>query len=304
MALNVLGNYFAKKSIKLSDAYAVYIKKGKSIIEYTDCVGFTVPKFEQDEDVITYGNVSQTFLIPKYDTVKEFTLTFYESLVRPSGVLKNKFEQFFNENTTYQLMQKFDNNGLSQNYGVYNSNVIPSITIKVANNVLHKFVYKYEFINCKIVNYNLYNLDYQTDSPCQITFNFTFDSYEKQNINETISYNNLKQQTQQSNEQPKAPVVELEALQSTKVNEQELTVSLERESNREQALKDLSELDSMDSEIMEAANQYEYEQKNQALEQTQINQSRQPDLGKQIVYELFKEWERQSKADRQKRNHK
>lgn len=197
MALNVLGNYFAKKSIKLSDAYAVYIKKGKSIIEYTDCVGFTVPKFEQDEDVITYGNVSQTFLIPKYDTVKEFTLSFYESLIRPSGVLKNKFEQFFNDNTTYQLIQKFDNSGLSQNYGVYNSNVIPSITIKVADNVLHKFVYKYEFINCKIVNYNLYNLDYQTDAPCQITFNFTFDSYSKENINETISYNIVKQKPQQ-----------------------------------------------------------------------------------------------------------
>lgn len=199
MALNVIGNYFAKKSIKLSDAFAVYIqtKANTKSVEYPDCVGFTVPKFEQDEDVITYGNVSQTFLIPKYDTVKEFTLSFYESLVRPSGVLKNKFEQFFNENTTYQLMQKFDNSGLSQNYGVYKSNVIPSITIKVANNVLHKFVYKYEFINCKIVNYNLYNLDYQTDSPCQITFNFTFDSYSKENINETISYDIVKQRPQQ-----------------------------------------------------------------------------------------------------------
>lgn len=402
MALNVIGNYFAKKSIKLSDAFAVYIqtKVNTTSVEYPECVGFTVPKFEQEEELMTYGNVSQTFLIPKYDATKEFSLTFYERIYYDeNGKVINKYEDFFTTYSTYHILQKFNNSGLSQNIGVYNSRVIPRITIKVANNVLHRFVYKYVFTNCKIVNYNLYNLDYQSDAPCQITFNFTFDTYSKENINEDVLADNMDiynevpiPETKEDkiapddkhveSEQPKETTheedvrnalqdkfkkeskawekgkdkkhkisgkdkdqvrdgkeimsfvneqlaglsngeatvqdfdkareellatmedmaltdsrkqkaldafdsgrelinnTEWELLQTTNANEQELTDALELESNREQALKDLAELDSMDSGIMEEANQYEYEQKTKALEQTtQRNQSRQSNVG-------------------------
>ena len=55
--------------------------------------------------------------------------------------------------------------------------MIDTILIKVAYNVLHKFVYAYEFKNLKVINYSLYNLDNQTDAPCQITVNFAFESF-------------------------------------------------------------------------------------------------------------------------------
>lgn len=404
MALNVIGNYFAKKSIKLSDAFAVYIqtKANTTSVEYPECVGFTVPKFEQEEDLMTYGNVSQTFLIPKYDATKEFSLTFYERIFYDEhGKIINKFEEFLAVYSTYNLLQKFNNSGLSLNIGVYNSKVIPRITIKVANNVLHRFVYKYVFTNCKIVNYNLYNLDYQSDAPCQITFNFTFDTYSKENINEDVLADNMDiyqevpvPETKEDkispddkpveSEQPKETTheedvrnalqdkfkkeskawekgdkkhkvrgkdkdqvrdgkeimsfvneqltvlsngeatvqdfdkareellatmedmaltdkrkqaaldefdkgrelinnTEWELLQSTKANEQELTDALELESNREQALKDLAELDEIDGEMIAAANAVEYEQKTKAAEQERNNknlgQSRQPNIG-------------------------
>ena len=406
MALNVIGNYFAKKSIKLSDAFAVYIqtKANTTSVEYPECVGFTVPKFEQEEDLMTYGNVSQTFLIPKYDATKEFSLTFYERIYYDeNGKVINKYEDFFTTYSSYHILQKFNNSGLSQNIGVYNSRVIPRITIKVANNVLHRFVYKYVFTNCKIVNYNLYNLDYQSDAPCQITFNFTFDTYSKENINEDVLADNMdiyqevpvpetkedkiapddkpvepkSEQTKETtheedvrnalqdkfkkeskawekgdkkhkvrgkdkdqvrdgkeimsfvNEQlaglsnGEATVqdfdkareeilatmedmaltdkrkqaaldefdkgrelinnTEWELLQTSKALEQELTDALELESNREQALKDLAELDKLDDEMIAAANAVEYEQKTKAAEQERnsknLGQSRQPNIG-------------------------
>lgn len=172
MALNVLGNFYAKKSIKLSDAFEVYINNEV----HTECVGFTLPKFEQEEDLIQYGNVSQTFLIPKYDSCKEFSLIFYDSIDNPKSV-------FFKNNITYKLYQKFGRDGLSENYAEYfPKKSIKNITIKVLNNELHKVIYQYVFENCKIVNYSLYNLEYQSDSPCQITFNFSFEGYKKEII--------------------------------------------------------------------------------------------------------------------------
>lgn len=193
MALNVIGNYFAYKSIKLSDAFAVYIKQKKGgkeqMSEYPECTSFTIPKFEQEEDTMIYGNTSQTFLIPKYDSCREMSLTFYESLFDGNSKL-----DFIRNNASYNLTQKFDGGGLAANLGTYHYNMIDTILIKVANNVLHKFVYAYEFKNLKVINYSLYNLDNQTDAPCQITVNFAFESFRKYVLDEDIIQ--IKKQTE------------------------------------------------------------------------------------------------------------
>lgn len=193
MALNVIGNYFAYKSIKLSDAFAVYIKLKKGgkeqMSEYPECTSFTIPKFEQEEDTMVYGNTSQTFLIPKYDSCREMSLTFYETLFDGNSKL-----DFIKNNASYNLTQKFDGGGLAGNIGTYHYNMIDTILIKVANNVLHKFVYAYEFKNLKVINYSLYNLDNQTDAPCQITVNFAFESFRKYVLDEDIIQ--IKKQTE------------------------------------------------------------------------------------------------------------
>ena len=193
MALNVIGNYFAYKSIKLSDAFAVYIKQKKGgkeqMSEYPECTSFTIPKFEQEEDTMIYGNTSQTFLIPKYDSCREMSLTFYETLFDGNSKL-----DFIRNNASYNLTQKFDGGGLAANLGSYHYNMIDTILIKVANNVLHKFVYAYEFKNLKVINYSLYNLDNQTDAPCQITVNFAFESFRKYVLDEDIIQ--IKKQTE------------------------------------------------------------------------------------------------------------
>ena len=204
MALNVIGNYFTYKSIKLSDAFAVYIKLkngGKEqMSEYPECTSFTIPKFEQEEDTMVYGNTSQTFLIPKYDSCREMSLTFYETLFDGNSKL-----DFIKNNASYNLTQKFDGGGLAANLGTYHYNMIDTILIKVANNVLHKFVYAYEFKNLKVINYSLYNLDNQTDAPCQITVNFAFESFRKYVLDEDIIQ--IKKQTESTPQPAKTEYV-------------------------------------------------------------------------------------------------
>lgn len=204
MALNVIGNYFAYKSIKLSDAFAVYIKQKKGgkeqMSEFPECTSFTIPKFEQEEDTMVYGNTSQTFLIPKYDSCREMSLTFYESLFDGNSKL-----DFIRNNASYNLTQKFDGGGLAANLGSYHYNMIDTILIKVANNVLHKFVYAYEFKNLKVINYSLYNLDNQTDAPCQITVNFAFESFRKYVLDEDIIQ--IKKQTESTPQPAKTEYV-------------------------------------------------------------------------------------------------
>lgn len=185
MSLNVIGNFYAKKSIKLSDAFTVFLRFKNDFIEYPSCVGFSIPKLEQDEDVMTYGNTSQTFLIPKYDSCKELSLTFYEYIINKN--LIGEIYKLIDEYSTYTLSQVFSNEiGLSRNYGAYDEKFLPEIEIKIANNVLHRWIYHYNFKNLKIVNYNIPSFEVQGDAPWQITVNFSFESFEKGVINEEI----------------------------------------------------------------------------------------------------------------------
>ena len=185
MALNVIENFYAKKSIKLSDAFTVFLRFKNDFIEYPSCVGFSIPKLEQDEDVMTYGNTSQTFLIPKYDSCKELSLTFYEYIINKN--LIGEIYKLIDEYSTYTLSQVFSNEiGLSRNYGAYDEKFLPEIEIKIANNVLHRWIYHYNFKNLKIVNYNIPSFEVQGDAPWQITVNFSFESFEKGVINEEI----------------------------------------------------------------------------------------------------------------------
>ena len=91
------------------------------------------------------------------------------------------------EYSTYTLSQVFSNEiGLSRNYGAYDEKYLPEIEIKIADNVLHRWIYHYNFKNLKIVNHNIPSFEVQGDAPWQITVNFSFESFEKGVINEEI----------------------------------------------------------------------------------------------------------------------
>lgn len=182
-------DFWHKKSIKLSDAFEVLIKLNPSF-DYeplVHCTGFTLPKLEYEEETIEYGNVAQVFVTPKYDSCKELTLDFYEYMDDKNKNYSCTLSKIF-DYMGYKLNQKFSD-GLMSNYGVYNiDKVIPVIDIKVLNNVLWRYKFKYHFENLKIINYTVYNLDYQNESPCKVTVTLSFETYHKQTIDEPVDY--------------------------------------------------------------------------------------------------------------------
>ena len=54
--------------------------------------------------------------------------------------------------------------------------------------VLIFYKFKYHFENLKIINYTVYNLDYQNESPCKVTVTLSFETYHKQTIDEPVDY--------------------------------------------------------------------------------------------------------------------
>ena len=199
----LLGNFWEEKSIKLSDSFAVFIQnydeKGnvKAPEELYTCTGFTLPKLEQDEETLEYGNVAQVFLTPKYDSCKEITLEFMERIKDNNGkpVTLSKILKLINEKA-FQLKQKYDY-GYMVNTGDYLLNyLIPYLEIKVMNNKLWRYNFKYHFELLKIVNYSIYNLDYQSDSPCKVTITLAFEKYWKEVINEPVWDDNEQPATQ------------------------------------------------------------------------------------------------------------
>ena len=188
MSLTTLPNYWTKKSIKLSDAFEVLLTEGtgKEPKPLVHCTGFTIPKLEYEEETLEYGNVAQVFLTPKYDSCKELTLEFMEHMVNKnySAVLSKVFEYM-----GYTIHQTYNNSGLQTNNGVYNINkVLPIIDIKILDNKLWKYIYKYHFENLKVVNYSIYNLENQGETPCKVSVTLSFETFKKEIINENVVY--------------------------------------------------------------------------------------------------------------------
>ncbi len=192
--LKSISEFWKNKTIKLSDSFEVLItfKNGNEPTSLYNCTGFTIPKLEYEEEVLSYGNLAQVFQTPKYDSCKELTLEFTEMMDKTKK--KDKEKQMVVLSKVFEYMgfdtkQLFANGGLQRNFATYHlDKIIPTIEIKILNNNLWRYKYKYHFGNLKIVNYTVYNLDYQSESPCKVTVNLAFETYYKQAIDEPVDY--------------------------------------------------------------------------------------------------------------------
>ena len=192
--LKSVTEFWKNKSIKLSDSFEVLItfKNGNEPTSLYNCTGFTIPKLEYEEEVLSYGNLAQVFQTPKYDSCKELTLEFTEMMDKSKEKTKEKqmvvLSKVF-EYMGFDTKQLFANGGLQSNSATYHfDKIIPTIEIKILNNNLWRYKYKYHFGNLKIVNYSIYNLDYQNESPCKVTVSLAFETYYKQAIDEPVDY--------------------------------------------------------------------------------------------------------------------
>ena len=194
--LKSVSDFWKNKTIKLSDSFEVLItfKNGNEPKSLYNCTGFTIPKLEYEEEVLSYGNLAQVFQTPKYDSCKELTLEFTEMMDKNKKTDKIKEKHMVVLSKVFEYMgfdtkQLFANGGLQSNSATYSfDKIIPTIEIKILNNKLWRYKYKYHFGNLKIVNYTVYNLDYQSESPCKVTVTLSFETYYKQAIDEAVDY--------------------------------------------------------------------------------------------------------------------
>lgn len=198
-----LTKFWNNKSIKLSDSFDVLLTVGDKEKRLINCTGFTIPKLEYEEETYEYGNVAQVFQKPKYDSCKEMTLEFTETMVGTnySYMLSRIFEEM-----GYKLSQTYST-GLMTNTAKYEiDKKINQLEIKIMNNKIWRYIFKYHFDNLKIVNYTTYNLDYQSDSPCKVTVTLAFETFYKEVINEPIWDEEQKQvEKPKPKETPKDP---------------------------------------------------------------------------------------------------
>ena len=194
--LKSVTEFWKNKTIKLSDSFEVLItfKNGIEPKSLYNCTGFTIPKLEYEEEVLSYGNLAQVFQTPKYDSCKELTLEFTEMMDKNKKTDKIKEKHMVVLSKVFEYMgfdtkQLFANGGLQSNSATYSfDKIIKTIEIKILNNKLWRYKYKYHFGNLKIVNYTVYNLDYQSESPCKVTVTLSFETYYKQAIDEPVDY--------------------------------------------------------------------------------------------------------------------
>lgn len=207
--LKSVTEFWKNKTIKLSDSFEVLItfKNGNEPKSLYNCTGFTIPKLEYEEEVLSYGNLAQVFQTPKYDSCKELTLEFTEMMDKTKHKTKEKHMVVLSkvfEYIGFDTKQLFSNGGLQSNFATYNlDKIIPTIEIKILNNNLWRYKYKYHFGNLKIVNYTVYNLDYQSESPCRVTVTLSFETYYKQAIDEAVKYGESSQNNVKAKENTK-----------------------------------------------------------------------------------------------------
>lgn len=207
--LKSVTEFWKNKTIKLSDSFEVLItfKNGREPKSLYNCTGFTIPKLEYEEEVLSYGNLAQVFQTPKYDSCKELTLEFTEMMDKTKHKTKEKHMVVLSkvfEYIGFDTKQLFSNGGLQSNSATYNlDKIIPTIEIKILNNNLWRYKYKYHFGNLKIVNYTVYNLDYQSESPCRVTVTLSFETYYKQAIDEAVKYGESSQNNVKAKENTK-----------------------------------------------------------------------------------------------------
>ena len=167
-----IGNYFREKTVKLSDSYtcSIFADGANEPVEVVQCIGFTPPKILQYETAVyKYGNMAQKFLIPKSDSVREFTIDFFES----HGRYGKGFE----------IVENYDGHtggAAAADYHIAPDDIdFDKIQIDILNNKLNQVVYTHSFTQCRIAKVVPYEFDYQGESLCKWTVTFTFNEYKR-----------------------------------------------------------------------------------------------------------------------------
>lgn len=159
MSLNVFSHDL---SIKLADSFIVSLKWRETDTEYTvlkSCISFQPPVAKFKKEVQQIGNNSYAFLIPDWE-VDDLTITLQEDTNQNIGKI-----------VAQMLSYTFDFN---DEKWFYKENNIYQLLIDVYDNNFNRIVYRYDYRYLKLVKYDNYQLDYESDNILQWSLSFAY----------------------------------------------------------------------------------------------------------------------------------
>ena len=180
-----VNKFLNEKTVKLNDSYQVLYEHytGKDKGEFYNCIGFSIPKiYEWNEEVHTYGNMSQKFLIPKTDLVQTLSIDLLEFIERNDDTNQQflKIRRYVttgSKHLTYSNSYKITNDAYTGEYS--NTDNFKEIKIKILDNNLSKCIYEYKFTDLKLIKAEPYEFSYDDEAACKWTLSFTFATMEK-----------------------------------------------------------------------------------------------------------------------------
>ena len=201
-----LGNYYNTKTVKLADSYVVYIhnlrqrtnnnKQNKkanvdvwdpwgnigdefntidSTQKYTDdrmvelstCIDVKLPSYKYKVESHNYGNLTHKMILPDYEAKPNFTLTLAETKDHTIEALQKL------------IIRRNIKHGGSLDMQYVDNGWVDIVAVDVLSNDLHKPVLRYAFGLCRLINYNVYDLNYSSDNLPTYNWTFTFETYKK-----------------------------------------------------------------------------------------------------------------------------
>jgi len=159
MSLNVFSHDL---SIKLADSFIVSLKWRETDTEYTvlkSCISFQPPVAKFKKEVQQVGNNSYAFLIPDWE-IDDLTITLQEDTNLNIGKIVSQM-----------LSYTFDFN---DEKWFYKENNIYQLLIDVYDNNFNRIVYRYDYRYLKLVKYDNYQLDYESDNILQWSLSFAY----------------------------------------------------------------------------------------------------------------------------------
>ncbi len=215
----IVDNYYDLKTVKLNDSFVVYMHnlqqrnvENKKVATSTDwdkggnagasfnsmksiggvddrllelytCTDVQLPSYQYKVESHQIGNNTFKVILPDYEAKPTFTLTLAETndfLIEK--LLKLIIRRNIRDGGTYE-MQYVDNGW------------IDVIAVDILSNDLHSTVLRYQFGFCRLVKYDVYDLNYASSDLPTYKLTFTFESYKKIYNPNADSFNSIIRNT-------------------------------------------------------------------------------------------------------------
>ena len=137
------------------------------LIELMTCTDVSLPSYKYKVESHNYGNLTYKAILPVYDAKPNFSLTLAET---KNHMIETLLKLIIRRNIKHggDVYMQYVDNGW-----------VDVIAVDVLSNDLHKPVLRYVFGLCRLINYDVYDLNYTADGLPTYKLTFSFETFKK-----------------------------------------------------------------------------------------------------------------------------